>query len=233
MVQSVQDGLKKYSNQYRNEFNTKTNNGRHFITWDFINTELDVLPEYKFETIVSKRGMWELVLIYDKETKWLYTLMKDKRLKQLQQSVKKDGIHYLEALASLNADLNDLEYEQLSMFELTSEDRKDCINKTLDEMIHTLKSDVERYALITFADINYEITSISAYIMTEQLEIVSKENWEEYIQAEFDLVINPIEKSHIVNNEEIEDIPLLLKVISSNDLVAVKSTEKQKQEQTK
>lgn len=232
IVKAVQEGLKQYSANYKKEFNTITNNGQHSVIWDFINTEvIKEMPSSKFEVIVAKRGLWELILIFDKETNHLYSLMKEKRLRQLQHRIRKDTIHYIDALVKNNADLNELASEQTNMFEYIDEDRNEHIDKTLCEMLHAIKEKVERYILVTFSDSNYEVLSISADIVAENLDIVYSESWEQYIQAEFDMVISSLKDSYDNDDEVTEDIPLSLKVVANEEIILEKDIEKQEKDE--
>jgi hypothetical protein len=228
IVESIQEGLTKYSVNYKEEFKTKTNNGKHFVIWDFINTEINnEMPEHRFEIIVSVRGIWQLILIQDKSTRCLYSIMKEKRFKQLQHRVKKDKVHYLDVLTSINSDLKKHSNAQITMFKLVCEERQEYIEKTLEDMLHKLKAEVERYVLISFSDKNNEITSVGAYIVTDTLDVVYQENWEEYVHIGYDSVIGSLEHKYDTEAEELEEIELPLKVRTNDNIVSLKETEKQ------
>lgn len=219
IVNAIQESLKRYYIQYKSEYKTKTNNGRHTITWDFINSGIDLeLPKDRFEIIDCKRGIWELILIYDKQTKWLFSLMKDKRFSQLRKQVRKNKVHYLEALGSINNELNTYLDQQITLFELQSDERLENIENTVSSMLSMLKNEVIRYCLISFTNSYEEITSISASIFNYNLSIQYEESWNDYVSVDFNTIIDIVADSKDNNDEELEDIELPLKVNINEDI---------------
>ena len=187
--------------------------------WDKINTECSyVLPKNKFDVVACKRGVWELILIYDKETKNLFTLMKEQRFETLLKSISVNKVHYLEALTMCN--INDTEeyIEQTTFFNELTEDKKEKIEKTLEVMLKKIDGEIEKYVLIRFNDREFELASITASIITPYLTIIMQENWSEYIQPKYDIVINNTNELEA----EDEDISLTLKSDTSGKFEDVK-----------
>ena len=99
IVDAILSGLEK-SHDYFTSNRTITNNGREGERWNYINEEVKNTLSDKFEVSLCKRRIWEIILIYDKETKCLYSLMKDKRLGELREEIKSNGMHYATVLAT-------------------------------------------------------------------------------------------------------------------------------------
>lgn len=218
IVQGVQNGLDRYR-EYKIENKTITNLGSIGTKWDKINTECSyALPKNKFDVVACKRGVWELILIYDKETKNLFTLMKEQRFETLLKSISVNKVHYLEALTMCN--INDTEeyIEQTTFFNELTEDKKEKIEKTLEVMLKKIDGEIEKHVLIRFNDREFELSSITASIITPYLTIIMQENWSEYIQPKYDIVINNTNELEA----EDEDISLTLKSDTSGKFEDVK-----------
>ncbi|MBU3105759.1 DUF5986 family protein [Clostridium gasigenes] len=207
LVQAMQNGLERFKD-YKIENRTITNMGSTGTKWDMINSECkDALPKLKFDVVICKRGIWQLVLMYDKETKSLYTLMKDKRFEDLLKVVSKDKVHYLEALTTVNIDLSEEAQEQITLFEDFTKGKTEKIERTVRQLFKNIDGQIERHVLITFTDKNFELYSISASIITPSLQVLLKEDWAQYIQPKYDLDIN----DNDLLCDDGEDINLTLK----------------------
>jgi hypothetical protein len=230
-TESIRNGLDKFGD-YKIEHPTVTRIGYTGTQWDYINTECsDALPKSKFDISVCSRGVWELILIYDKESKYLYTLMKDKRFEDLKKQLKKDKVHYLEAITKLNVKFWEESQEQGSFFADISEIKSEKIEKTIEQMLKDINEDIEAHILVTFTERQNELFSISASIVTPTLNIIYAEKWNEYIQPKYDIVINNKIIEDLLNVEE-EDINLPLKEIEklNNINIKLKKNEKNKEE---
>lgn len=213
IVQAIQNGLDKFK-EHKITNKTITNMGSTGTKWDMINSECnDALSKLRFDVVICKRGIWELVLIYDKETKYLYTLMKDKRFEELSKVVSNDKVHYLEALTTVNINASEETYEQVLLIEDFTKDKEEKIEKTVEKLFKNINGKIERHVLITFTDKNFELYSISASIITPSLQVLLKEDWSQYIQPKYDLGIN---NSDLLSSDE-EDINLTLKTMSDDE----------------
>lgn len=213
IVQAVQNGLEQFK-EYKLEHKTITSLGSTGTKWDKINTECSyALPKLKFDVVACKRGVWQLILIYDKDTKHLYTLMKEQRFDELLKSVKENKVHYLEALTMCNADLVEEYREQTTLFEGFNDIKKEKIDKTLEIMLSKINGEIERHVLVRFTDKEFALSSITASVITPRLSIVTQENWAQYIQPKYDIAISALNEFEV----DEEEINLTLKVAENND----------------
>lgn len=208
LLQAMQNGLDRFK-EHITVNRTITNIGATGTKWDMINSECkDALSDKRYDIVVCKRGVWQLVLIYDKETKALYTLMKEKRFEELSKLVRKDKVHYLEAITTVNKWLAGEEIEQLALFDDFNKLKAEKIDKTVEQLLKNIDGEVRKHVLIAFTEKNLELYSISALIVTPSLQVLHKENWGEYIQPKYLLDIS----NEDINNEDEEEIALGLKV---------------------
>lgn len=212
-VQILQNGLDRFK-EHEIINKTVTKIGSMGTKWDMINSEFkEALDKSRFDTIICKRGVWAFILIYDKTNNTLYTLMKDKRFEELVKTVKKDKVHYLEALTTVNINLCNETLEQMTLLENFTKEKEEKIEKTVDELFKNINGNIERHILIRFTDKEFELYSISASIITPSLDVLIKEDWAEYIQPKYTLEIN---NNDLLCDEE--DIDLTLKE-TSDDII--------------
>ena len=221
IVQALQNALDKF-NEHITNTRTITNMGHIGTKWDIINTECrDALPKTKYDVVVCKRGVWQLILMYDKDTKTLYTLMKEKRYEDVCKTVKSNKVHYLEAIATVNKELVEEWQEQIAFFEGFNELKVEKIQNTVEQLLNKIDGEVKKHVLITFTDKNLELCSVSALIVTPSLQILYKEEWTEYIEPKYSLDVSNIN----IDSEE-EEIELGLKVTKENiDNIRIKKRE--------
>jgi hypothetical protein len=207
VVQALQNGLERFHEHISNT-KTITNMGYTGTKWDMINTECrDALSEKKYDVVVCKRGVWQLILMYDKDSKTSYTLMKEKRYEDVCKTVKSNKVHYLEAIATVNEDLVKEKQEQMAFFEGFNELKIEKIENTVEQLLNNIDGEVKKHVLITFTDKNLELSSISALIVTPSLQILYKEDWTEYIEPKYSLDVNNVD----INSDD-EEIALGFKV---------------------
>lgn len=208
IVRALQNGLEKFE-EYISNNKTITKIGHMGTKWDMINTECQkAMLKSEYDVVVCKRGIWQLLLIYDRNTNTLYTLMKEKRYEDLCKTVKSNKVHYLEAITTVNKDLLKEKHEQVTFFEEFNKLKMEKMETTLKQLLNNIDGQVKKHVLITFTDKNLELYSISALIVTPSLQILHKENWTEYIEPKYSLDSNNID----INNDENEEIKLGLKV---------------------
>lgn len=208
IVQALQNGLEKFE-EYISNNKTITKIGHMGTKWDMINTECQkAMLKSEYDVVVCKRGIWQLLLMYDRNTNTLYTLMKEKRYEDLCKTVKGNKVHYLEAITTVNKDLLKEKHEQVTFFEEFNKLKMEKMETTLKQLLNNIDGQVKKHVLITFTDKNLELYSISALIVTPSLQILHKENWTEYIEPKYSLDSNNID----INNYENEEIKLGLKV---------------------
>lgn len=208
ILQAMQNGLDRFE-EHIIVNKTITNMGATGTKWDMINSECkDALLGNKYDIVVCKRGVWQLILMYDKVNKTLYTLMKEKRFDELCKLVRRDKVHYLEAIATVNKWLVKEDVEQLSLFDDFNKVKTEKIDKTLEYLLKNIDGEVKKHVLLTFTEKKLELYSMVALIVTPTLRVLHRENWSEYIEPKY--ILDNISES--VSNEDEEEIALGLKV---------------------
>ncbi|MFC3788409.1 DUF5986 family protein [Paenibacillus sp. GCM10012307] len=237
LIESIYNAYKNDVREFLLEYELETHNCVHFLRWDFTNTNIiRGFQSSHFQCLKAKRGPWRFVLIYDKESGFLYSLMREKRFLELQGRVNKDRVHYVDALASLNHDLDDSSnIERVfaqDLFDMDGAQWSGEVQTVLQELIMSIDGPIKYYGLITFSSEKDEITSVTAYIPTTDLGIAHQENWNEYITADFS---NTYEESAFPIDSEDDDIQIGLRdgVVpqQEEDLVQPKTDEQKEDDE--
>lgn len=156
----------------------ETHISQPFIIWDLINRNL--IKSFSGSNVLystKKRGMWEVLLLYDKKSKMLLSFMKDTRFKDIQKSSKRHKPQYIRALLLLNQSLQ-AEMKQQKLFYITE---PECDNEQLKVLLDSLcanfmepvVSKVKHHALIVFSSSYGQLTSLKAYILDSDLDVVA------------------------------------------------------------
>jgi hypothetical protein len=227
IIQAISDGIKKDVSDFKAENVLETYNGINFLKWDFINTNIikTLKNNNKFQCLKYQRGpSWVLVLIYDKETNYLYCLMSKQQFNLLKDK-ERDHLHYIDALALINKGLKAKikKYKQIKLFNIEDKTIKNADKKSLlSDILQRINGKVMKFAIITYLSEKREITSVSAYMLTTALEIGHEENWNELITVDYNN--SPIIEDNI-NKDDEEEINMKLRVDptqSNNNIIKLK-----------
>lgn len=191
LSEALQHDVKDVMSIYKLDFF----NSVHFLTWDFIYTRVykNVQDESKI-CIKCKRGPWSFVLMYDLKEKYLYSFMKEKRLAQLiDERNRRSSIHYADALVTLNKNITELGLDlsnveqQLDLLPLEEDsDWEKSIEKILKDMLGVHYGGIKNYVVVTFSHHRGEIDSVNATLLSPCMDVVYKENWDEFINVEYE-----------------------------------------------
>lgn len=119
--------------------NLQTRNSVPARVWDLLNTNLiNVLDIDECTIAKTKRGPWEMLVIFEKTTQCVFTFMREKRFEELKkQQRKRRNMHYVDMLSKqFNNDLL-AEEKQLSLFEVSFSDED-----RLSELVQNLLSEL-------------------------------------------------------------------------------------------
>lgn len=211
IVDAILSGLEK-SHDYFTSNRTITKNGREGERWNYINEEVKNTLADKFEVSLCKRRIWEIILIYDKETRSLYSLMKDKRLMELKEEIKSNGMHYAKVLAEyINSRFQYEKKEQMTFIEESDSSYEEKLEENFREITKYISGDIDKYTMITFTNKNEELTSISARIVSPILDDIYKDDWSYLIKPKYDVVINEMLGDISLDDDMDENIDLPIK----------------------
>lgn len=246
IIKSFEDGEYLYHENY-NEHPTVTQNGKGASIWNFIHTELASnfkIPGY--QTGIISRDIWDLLYVYDEKTHYLYTFMRDANFTNIQKRQKSRQLyHYSNVLSRLNAELlgtYQIPYEQMSFLDLDGIDEKveAKLESLFKNMVSGIEGHIERYALVLVNCRRGQVKSIECVIPIAYTNPIYREDWSEFIKAEYDTEdYNVIEACPDV--EEIalyandKDIDLIAKAesVEGEDIDLVARAEEQDKEQQK
>lgn len=177
----------------------KTQNSTPTRIWDHLNTALcNAFNSPDCMSYITRRGCWQLVMVYEKESGNLYTLMRESRFLEVQREIKKgNNKHYVYLLARhLNNDL--LKNIGQQSFLSENEDEKQ-LKEAVEKIFLDLNDDgmiVKRHVLVLFESDEMGLHSIRAVMVDSNLDIVLEQDWSEYISIEDSIIVEKTEKSN-------------------------------------
>lgn len=198
IVQSINDavGDKIKEDIRRNEL--KTFNSIPTRIWDLLNTDLcNIFETPDCMAYITKRGPWQMVMVFEKKTGFLFTFMREKRFLEVQNEVgKRDKMHYVDMLARhLNPDLlapND----QISFLPPKFNDDEEILSASVKKLLENLIKDgaiAQRHVLVLFESSHNELISIRGVMIDSNLNIAVQKNWSSHIPVQESVVIDQIE----------------------------------------
>ena len=203
----------------------KTHNSTPAAIWDFLNTNLcKAFSSPDCMTYDAKRGPWELVLLYEPKSGFLFTFMREKRFSEIRATLeKRKNMHYVDMLVHhFNADLI-APTDQLRLYPVNFNDEDH-----LCEKVHSLLSSftncedlVKHYAIVLFDSAATSLRSVRAVMVDSNLNIVEEENWSQYIDFRESILTEQVDSRIASNNDPRQGLRLTQKAESrkKNNLV--------------
>jgi uncharacterized protein DUF5986 len=151
----------------------------------------------------SNRGPWEMVMVYEKNSGFLYSIMREKRYKEIRDKIRKrKHMHYVDILVRhLNSDLISTT-RQLSFIpniSVTFEDQ-DKVAEAVQKLLKNLLEDdvvLKRHVLVLFEGTKFQLSSVRAVMVDSNLDIVVQEDWSKYISIEESIIVDKVEDTNI------------------------------------
>lgn len=198
----------------------RTTNSVPFRIWDFLNSNLIKSLEMEDCTVAeTSRGPWQMVIVFERTTQYIFTFMREKRFSELRRTQhRRKRMHYLDALTrQFNPDLV-ADQQQLSFLPHTFSDEN-----MLPELVQTLLCDlgsdisiVRNHVLILFETAEYQLTHIRAVMVTPNLDIVQNiaQDWSPYISANVSSVVDKVSHPEAPENQPNRNLKLKAKAIT-------------------
>lgn len=213
LISSVGDDILENSN------GLTTNNGRSARIWDFINTHIyHDMPAYGCDVGIAKRGYYEFVPIYHRESRTLLTLMREKNFFEVsRRQNRRKFAHYLDALVRvLNLDI-EVEEEQLSMISSShvfknEEKLAEIAERFLCDFPLELM-DIDRHVLILFSTGGDSLLSVRAVILDRDLNIAAQEDWSHFIKPQEGSVVTTVDVTAAATNRPTHGMMLTSKAL--------------------
>lgn len=189
MVEAIMGGLQNAKDRVRSE-NTLTANWRRIGKWDYMFSSIvDVIRgQDNFKYCIWDRGIFDVVLLYDKETKTIYSFLKRENFNKIMKRRKIKKAHYLDALLTYNKEYQDSQL-QISMVEsepfITDEVELQAqhLRKELESMLQN--NEINQYITIVLDYKGFSLQHVTSYICTKYLKVVDFEDWSEYITPSY------------------------------------------------
>lgn len=183
-----------------------TQNSTPFRIWDLLNTKLcGAFQSPDCMAAPTKRGPWEMVVVYDKRSGNLFTFMREKRYAELHKSVgKRKAPHYVDALVRiLNAELL-APVGQMSFFQDNPNLADDeTLSSIVQKVLHNLQIDselVRHHVLVLFESSHFQLESVRAIMVDSRLNIVAEQDWSSSIAFEESTIMEQAESNTPANN---------------------------------
>ena len=209
LVNCVNDGIYRYK-MCQEDYPTPTHNGNGHNLWNFINGQVnDAMPENEFSVLIRNKNSWEFVIIYEKNSHYLYLLTRDENYKSLRNQKDKRLLHYFNAFSKLNACLlgqYEIKQYQYSFFnEYLIYDDPDIINMLgadLTKMLRDFNEEIKRFVLVCFSQREDKVEKIYAEVPVYGFRTVYTELWNYVLSAEYDTMTN--DKDHNIYYDDSE-----------------------------
>lgn len=162
----------------------ETHVSKPFIVWDLIYRNLirnfSDSSDSNVLYATQKRGMWEVMLLFDKESKMLFSFMRDIRFKSIRKVKRWKQPEYIRALLTLNENLQAENKQQCFFGDNTQQDNlqlKNTLNSLCENFSEPIVSDIDHHVLVVFSSNYGQITSLKAMVLDSDLDIVTEQDW--------------------------------------------------------
>ncbi|KGN00327.1 hypothetical protein IRP63_05315 [Clostridium botulinum] len=202
IIKSINDAMPQYLNHVKKE-ELPTQNGRYHEIWNYIFKNIkNNFSDFPYKCYKISRGkLWEFIAIYDQKENILFVLMKEERFNQIKKD-KNNDYHYIKILNVINNNISNKHNEQLCLFEKDN-DKEEYIEDDLHRMIKDINGKIKICVNILFSNKLSKVSSISANISNYYLSEIKSYNWNKYIKADIDEIIDT-EDEHNFENPPIE-----------------------------
>jgi|GEM_PF-5510926 len=194
VFQNIAQAIKDVHGQIRSEtsemLGLRTHNSKHFLTWDQLFTAL--IENFEGSGLVvsltKKSGPWQFVLLYDIESKSLISILKDKRLADLKLERQNRLVpHYQDALNSINIDKPAIEGQEIiEGVCVQPPEYMEAVRNRLGYLCEGIPFDnggtnVDNHVVICFDESLGNVSSITAYVLNFEWDIVDEKDISDYI----------------------------------------------------
>ena len=214
----------------------KTHVSGPFLNWDLIYRNLinafgDDNVQVQWSTTV--RGMWTVLLLYDVQSGLLISFMRDTRLEAIKHLKGDKQPQYIRSLIALNNELQAAN-KQLTLLDdgANAEAQNETeLMKILDNLCLGFNCPIEHsqlhHVLVCFSSKYGTLSSLQAYILDCDFDIVEQQNWLDMAKP---VMSNEIETADQKHNKPVITLkPKATDRLKEKGLVTLKENEKEKQ----
>ena len=218
MVSCVEEAVGNDIQEDKNINKFHTMNSIPFRTWDYINRNLiDQLEVTDCITTESKRGCWNMVIVYEKTTQNIFTFMRENRFIDIcKKQRKRKRMHYLDILTkNFNSSLI-AQNHQLSILDPNAFSDEHILAEKVNILLNDLRDHadlIRNHVLVLFDTTGSDLISIRAVMLTSELEIAFQQDWSGYIYKEEAIVTAKVEHSESPANNPTRGLKLKPKAL--------------------
>ena len=207
--------------------------------WDFIFSHLHAMVTMPLVHIgLTKRGPWQMVLVFDENTGLLLSLMREERYKQLcQDDPHERRYHYVRCLAKeLNDGLptNDKQLQWDIIDETETE--LDIVQRIAASMIEDLAFPanlIKHHALVLFSAREHETQSIRCVMVDGGFDIIDEVSWNKYLQVTEGIVTDTADDSPAPHENPLKGLKLTRKALEKKGVKLPKHKEDNEKKEEK
>ncbi|MFI3174579.1 MAG: DUF5986 family protein [Bacillota bacterium] len=209
----VGDGIQEIMN------GLETTNSESALFWDLLNTELvKAFATGDCMAYKVKRGPWQMILLYEKESKCLFSIMREQRFKEIvAERPKRRKMSYLDMLThTFNSDLQS-QSTQLSLFSdapLKKFEDEHLLKIQVEKLTKEIQEDsavIQRYVLVLFDAKDYQLKSVRATMVDSNLNVVSEKKWTEYIDVQESVIMERLDGEEDGSSQFVSKLSLTAK----------------------
>lgn len=184
IIQRVQASLSKASDRLTNDFGF--NNGHGMAKWSFIYSHQLGNDAEELVSFKTKRNGWKVTGLVDTTSKTLFFFLSQKNLEARQKKkIKSKVMHYISAISGVcNADFEEkLDWNQRRAIQLTwgLDFDEDEARQICKEILQSCPCEIEQFCVISLDMRGYELKSVKANILNENLDALYEEDWSDFI----------------------------------------------------
>lgn len=189
IIQRVQASLSKASDRLETDYGF--NNGHGMAKWSFIYSHQIGNDTEEFISFKTKRNGWKVAGLVDATSKTLFFFLSQKNLEARQQGkIKSKVMYYISALSGIcNVDFEKkLDFSQRRAIQLTLDlvYDEDEARRIYEEMLRVCPCEIEQFCVISLDMRGYELKSVKANILNENLDTLYEEDWSDFITVASD-----------------------------------------------
>lgn len=162
--------------------NLETHVSKPFLIWDLIYRNL--IHTFTGSNVIystKKRGMWEVMLLYDKCSKTVLSFIKDSRFSAIRKAKAGQQPQYIRALLTLNSGLQAKRKQQRLFPDHVFRDDSSELAVLLDDLcknfMEPVLGEIPNHVMVAFSANYGQITSLKAYVLDKDLDAVDEEDW--------------------------------------------------------
>lgn len=183
IFECISDAVSEDMQEADSKLNFKTHVSFPFLKWDLLNRNL--ISKFDGSNIIfsdTKRGFWEILLMYEPNSKTVISFMRKSRFYTIKNSKSNNRPKYIQSLVQLNDELV-APVKQIALFEdeTYSQEFNQELLAILDQMCNNFSEHINQsevnHTILVFDEYRGMVTSMEAFVLDNDFNVVFEENW--------------------------------------------------------